>query len=156
MAASVPDPRSMAESASVRSCGRCAASGAHRRCGGPRRRGARSDGGGSLVGGGPELGRLAREIDLDQDLGCRTAVGCGGIDLLQQFDRVNRMVAMKCRGGLLRLVRLQVANKMPPYLNVGCFADFLQAFLDLVFAEIHLAGGGGGADGIGAARFGSG
>jgi hypothetical protein len=56
-------------------------------------------------------------------------------------------------GGFLRLVRLQVADEMPPYLHVGRFADLLQGFLDLVFAEVTLAGGPGGADVIGAERF---
>ena len=42
---------------------------------------------------------------------------------------------------------------MPPYLHVGRFADLLQGFLDLVFAEVALAGGPGGADVIGAEGF---
>ena len=36
----------------------------------------------------------------------------------------------------LGLVRLQVADEMPPWRAIGGFADLLQAFLDLVLAEV--------------------
>ena len=54
------------------------------------------------------------------------------------------------RRGLARLVRLQMADEMPPERNVGRFADLLQGLLDLVLAEIVLAGGHGGPDVVGA------
>jgi hypothetical protein len=54
---------------------------------------------------------------------------------------------------LFRLVRLQVADEMPPDLHVGRFADLLQGFLDPVFAEVALAGGPRRADVGGAERF---
>ena len=55
-------------------------------------------------------------------------------------------------GGLPRLVRLQVADQVPLDGNVGGVADLLQGFLDLVLAEVPLAGGPGGADVVGAER----
>jgi len=39
-----------------------------------------------------------------------------------------------------------MADEMPSQVHVGRFADLLQGFLDLVFAEVALAGGPGGAD----------
>ena len=54
------------------------------------------------------------------------------------------MDAVKVGCRLLRLVGLQVADEMPPDPDVGCLADFLQAFLDLVFAKVVLSGRPGG------------
>ena len=49
-------------------------------------------------------------------------------------------IQSKRLGGLPRLVRLQVADEVPPDRSVGHHADLLQPFLHLVLAEIALAG----------------
>jgi hypothetical protein len=41
---------------------------------------------------------------------------------------------------------------VPPDLHIGCFGDFLQGFLHAILAEVHLPGGRGRADVIGAER----
>ena len=53
---------------------------------------------------------------------------------------------------LLRLVRLQMADEMPPCGDIGRVGDFLQAFLHLVLAELPLAGVPGLAHGVDAER----
>ena len=49
-------------------------------------------------------------------------------------------------GRLARLVRLEVANQMPPYRYIGRALDLLQGFLNFVFTEVALAGRVGGAN----------
>jgi hypothetical protein len=49
-----------------------------------------------------------------------------------------------------------VADEVPPYLHVGSGVEFLQGFLDFVFAEFALTGLVGLADGVDAERLGDG
>src|SRR6266545_107320 len=102
-----------------------------------------------------ELRVFAGEIELDQHLRRATMRAGRGIQFLQQVDRIDGMNAGERHRGLFRLVRLQVADEMPPYLNVGRLADFLQGFLELVLAEIALACGPRGADVRGAEGLGN-
>ena len=55
-----------------------------------------------------------------------------------------------------RFISLQVTYQMPGEGQTGRVADFLQGFLDFVFAEVGLAGGRGGTDGVGGERLGNG
>src|SRR3954463_2162858 len=103
-----------------------------------------------LVGGRAELRRFSRQIDLNQDLGRSLPLGRRGVHLSKQLDRVDRMDAVKAGRGFPGLVRLQVADEMPPDRDVGRVADFLQSFLDFVFPEVLLACGVGGANRVGA------
>ena len=50
------------------------------------------------------------------------------------------------RAGLLRLVGLQMSDEMPPERQIRGLVHLRQRFLDLVFAEVDLAGIGGGAN----------
>ena len=70
------------------------------------------------------------------------------IDPLQQIDAVDRVNRADRRRGFSRLVRLQVADEMPPQSGIGRLCNFLQGFLDLVLAEVALPGVGGGPDGV--------
>jgi hypothetical protein len=62
------------------------------------------------------------------------------------------MNAGECCRRSLRLVRLQVADEMPPYLHVGRVSDLLQPLLDFVLAKVDLACAMRGSHVIGAER----
>ncbi len=70
----------------------------------------------------------------------RRPLAGGVVEPLQQLDRVDRLDARERCGGLLRLVRLEVADEMPPCRDIGRVGDLLQAFLHLVLAELPLPG----------------
>jgi len=70
------------------------------------------------------------------------------IDPLQQVDTVDRVNRAGCGRGFSRLVRLQVADEVPPQSGIGGLCNFLQGFLDLVLAKVDLPGVGGGPDGL--------
>src|SRR5262249_55946888 len=77
------------------------------------------------------------------------------VDLRHQragVDRVNHVEP----AGLLRFVRLQVADEMPAERQIRRALDLLERLLHLVLAKIDLAGGGGRANGVRGKRLGDG
>src|SRR6478672_2129628 len=58
--------------------------------------------------------------------------------------------------GLLRFVRLQMADQVPSQRSVGRLGDLLQGFLDAIFAEVTLTRLGGFEDGCERKRLGDG
>ena len=103
---------------------------------------------------GAELGGLAGEIDLDQDLRLPPAFGRPLVEAAQQVERIDGVDGVERPAGLAGLVRLQVANQVPAEIGVlhGQRLDLGQRFLDPVLAEVAVAGIDGGADGVHAER----
>jgi hypothetical protein len=60
------------------------------------------------------LRRFARQIDLDQQFRRVSSVGRPAIELFEQLHAVDRLNHRERRRRLARLVRLQVAEEMPP------------------------------------------
>src|SRR5258708_6055069 len=63
---------------------------------------------------GAKLRRLAREIDLDEQVRSRTLLDRRRVHAAYQIDRVNRMNGRKGGRRLPDLVRLEVADQVPP------------------------------------------
>ena len=103
---------------------------------------------------GAELGGLAGEIDLDQDLRLPPAFGRRLVEAAQQVERIDGVDGVERPPGLAGLVRLQVADQVPAEIGVlhGQRLDLGQRFLDPVLAEVAVAGVDGGADGVHAER----
>ena len=91
---------------------------------------------------------LQGQIDLDQHVDRAPGLGGALIHSFQQVDAVDRVNRAGHPRGLSRLVRLQVADEMPPQSHIGRLCNFLQGFLDLVFAEVDLARVRRGPDGV--------
>ena len=97
-----------------------------------------------------EFGGLPGEIHLHQDLRCGSCRQGRGLEPLQQVHGIHGLDTRERRRRLACLVRLQMADQVPPDRDVGRFLDLLQRLLHLVFPEVALAGGPGGPDVIGA------
>ena len=86
------------------------------------------------------LGRLAGEIDLDEQLDSAIRGERRLIELVAQLRAVDGVDGVEALGGLPRLVGLQVADEMPAQRQIGEAIHLLNRFLDLVLAEVDLAG----------------
>jgi len=102
------------------------------------------------------LGRLAREVDLHEQIDPASRGGGGFVNPTEQIRRVDRVDEIEARGGLFRLVRLQMSDEMPAQRQAGCRVYFRQRFLQTVFAEIDLSRGGGFANRFGRECLGNG
>ena len=97
------------------------------------------------------LGGLVGQIDLDEDrqVGCRPPRPRGD-SRSTQIEAVHRLDAGERARDLVGLVGLEGADQVPAEWQVGGVGPLGEGFLDAVLAEIDLAGGVGGADGVGA------
>ena len=102
------------------------------------------------------LGRLAGQIDLDQQLESAARRRGASSSFATSRAIVHRMDRVETRAGLPRLVRLQVADQVPAEGRSAVRVHLLERFLDLVLAEVDLAGVGGGADVVGGEGLGDG
>src|SRR5207253_718073 len=75
-----------------------------------------------------------------------------GVELREERGRIDGMDEVEGRAGFARLVRLQVADQMPPDREVGAPGNLLESFLHFVLAEIDLTLRGGGAHVLDAER----
>jgi hypothetical protein len=114
--------------------------------------------GARLVRRGAELRRLAGEVDLHVDLRMAAALGRGLVEAAQEIQRVDGVDRVERPARLACLVRLQVADQVPAQIGMvgGERVDLGEGFLDAVLAEVALAGGDRGADGVQAERLGDG
>ena len=94
----------------------------------------------------PEAGSAARVPTLD---GRR-------VQPAEQVEAVDRLNPARTRGGLLRLVGLQVADEVPLEREIAQRVDLVEAFLNAILAEVALAGRRGRAHGVGIERLGNG
>ena len=102
------------------------------------------------------LGRLAREVDLCQQLELAAPAAGTFIQSRRDSGIVDRMDDVESRAGLPGLVRLQMADEVPAKRQIGGPVHLFEGLLDLVFSEVDLARVGGGPDVVGGEGFGDG
>ena len=88
------------------------------------------------------FGRFAREVHLYEQVQAPAGCLCGFIQLLDEHRAVDRMHDVET-ARLFRFVRLEMADQMPPDRKVRRLVHLLACFLDLVLAEVDLAGASG-------------
>ncbi len=98
------------------------------------------------------LGRFTCQINLDEQID--PAHCCSGriVQFGEECGAVNRMHNVEA-AGLLRFVRLEMADEMPPQGQIRRLIHFRQRFLHFVFAEIDLPELSGGANIVGGKCF---
>ena len=101
------------------------------------------------------LGLFTREIHLDEQVQSPPRRQRCVVQLFDQPGVVDRMHDVEA-AGLFHFVRLEMADQVPPDLKVRGLVHLLTRFLDLVFAEVDLAGLGGGTHVLGREGFGDG
>src|SRR5262245_9390972 len=98
------------------------------------------------------LRRLATEVYLDERV---ELAFCGSRHTLERISKVGavqRMNDVEASTGLAGLVRLHMADQVPPKSQIGSLLHLQQRFLHLVLAEVDLAGFSDGANMIDAER----
>ena len=80
---------------------------------------------GTVCFGRAELRGFGRHVHLHEELGSLAERRGGVVHLPEQVDAVNRMNQVEAVDRFLRLVRLQVADEMPPELLIGSCTDLL-------------------------------
>ena len=102
---------------------------------------------GTSSGGAPYLVASPARSTWISSSGARPDSSAAAIELLEQLDAIDRLDHRERRRRLPGLVRLQVAEEMPPDLEGRSMSEiFCRRFLDTVLAEVALAGGVGLAD----------
>src|SRR5439155_27159662 len=90
------------------------------------------------------FGGLTGQVDLDEQVDAAPGLADCLVDPGHERRAVDRMDDVEAGGSPARLVRLQVANEVPPDLKVGRLLDLLQSLLHFVLAEVDLPRRGGG------------
>src|SRR5262245_53070180 len=88
------------------------------------------------------LGRLVSEIDLNEDTRSRSRLDRRPIELVEQFQAVDRFNRCERCGGAFGLVGLQMTDQMPLELEIEKLLAFVETFLNTILTKDALPGGG--------------
>src|SRR5262249_21589139 len=86
------------------------------------------------------LGRLAGQVDLDQQLDSPAGRMCCLVEPFDKLRAVDRVDHIEAGAGLSGLVRLEVTNEMPLDLEIGSLINLEEGLLYFVLAEVDLPG----------------